>query len=127
MGDVFHSLRTDSGEQLRAALKMIDDAGAGILVYLRQEGRGIGLANEVKAYATQDAGADAVEPKLSAGFKEDLRVYGVGAQVLLQLGVRKLRLLTNHPKNIIGLQGYGLTVVEQLPLEIAPSEYSVTS
>lgn len=116
MGDVFHSLRSDSGEELRAALRIINDAGVGVLVYLRQEGKGIGLANEVRSYALRDAGADAGEANVSPGFKADLRVYGVGAQILNQLGVRKLRLLTNHPRKIIGLQGYGLTVIEQVPL-----------
>lgn len=124
MGDVFHSLRSDSGEQLRTALKIINDAGVGVFVYLRQEGRGIGLANEVKSYALQDQGADTVEANFSLGFKADLRTYGVGAQILLQLGVRKLRLLSNHPRKIIGLQGYGLTVVEQVPLEVTPSDHS---
>jgi 3,4-dihydroxy 2-butanone 4-phosphate synthase/GTP cyclohydrolase II len=122
MSDVFGSLRSDGAEQLHAALRMINESGAGVLVYLRQEGKGIGLANEVKSYALQDAGADSEEANSSAGSKVDLRVYGIGAQILTQLGVRKLRLLTNHPKKIIGLQGYGLSVVEQLPPEIATSK-----
>jgi 3,4-dihydroxy 2-butanone 4-phosphate synthase/GTP cyclohydrolase II len=118
MGDVFHSRRCAGGEQLRTALRMINDSGAGILVYLREEGLGVGLANEVKAYALQDSGVEAEDSDETQGVGANLRVYGIGAQILRELGVRKIRLLTNHPKKIVGLQGYGLTVIEQVPLVI---------
>ena len=126
LGDVFRSLRGGSGEQLRAALRAIAQAGSGVLVYLRQEGKGIGLANEIRSFALADAGASSVETNEISGFQSDLRLYGVGAQILRSLGVRKIRLLTNHPKKIVGLQGYGIEVVEQVPLEFAstePAEY----
>jgi len=122
LGDVFQSLRSDSGQQLRAALRVIAQAGRGVLVYLRQEGRGLGLVSEITSYARQDEGADAVEASETQGFHADLRLYGVGAQILRSLGVGKIRLLTNHPKKIVGLQGYGIEVVEQVPLDIATTE-----
>ncbi len=123
-GDVFGSLRCDCGDQLHRAMEIIDKEGVGILLYIRQEGRGIGLVNKLKAYVLQDQGMDTVEANIELGFKPDMRNYGIGAQVLADLGVKKMRLLTNNPKKMIGLDGYGLSIVEQIPIEIEPNEFN---
>ncbi len=119
-GDVFGSLRCDCGGQLQAAMRMVARAGNGVILYMHQEGRGIGLVNKLKAYALQDKGLDTVEANLELGFKADLRDYGIGAQILRDLGVRKMKLMTNNPKKIVGLEGYGLQVVDRIPIEMEP-------
>jgi 3,4-dihydroxy 2-butanone 4-phosphate synthase / GTP cyclohydrolase II len=121
-GDVFGSHRCDCGSQLHKALTIIQHAGRGVLVYMRQEGRGIGLLNKLKAYELQDQGKDTVEANHALGFRADLRHYGIGAQILVDLGVKNLKILTNNPKKIVGIEGYGLKVVERLPLEVPATD-----
>jgi len=124
-GDIFGSQRCDCGEQLHRAMRMVEKEGKGVIVYMRQEGRGIGLVNKIKAYALQEQGKDTVEANIELGFKPDLRDYGIGAQILVDLGVRKMRLLTNNPKKIVGLEGYGIEVIKRVPIEVDPNENNI--
>ncbi|MDI6743076.1 MAG: bifunctional 3,4-dihydroxy-2-butanone-4-phosphate synthase/GTP cyclohydrolase II [Smithella sp.] len=124
-GDLFGSLKCDCGDQLHRAMSMVQKEGKGIILYMRQEGRGIGLVNKIKAYALQAAGKDTVEANIELGFKPDLRDYGIGAQILVDLGVRKMRLLTNNPKKIVGLEGYGIEVIKRVSIEIDPNENNI--
>ncbi len=124
-GDIFASARCDCGDQLHRAMEMVQQEGKGVIVYMRQEGRGIGLVNKIKAYALQECGHDTVEANIALGFKPDLRDYGIGAQILVDLGVHKMRLMTNNPKKIVGLEGYGIEITKRVPLEIHPNENNI--
>ncbi len=114
-GDIFASRRCDCGDQLHRAMKMVEEEGKGVIVYMRQEGRGIGLVNKIKAYALQEEGQDTVEANIASDLKPDLRDYGIGAQILVDLGVHKMRLMTNNPKKIVGLEGYGIEITKRIP------------
>jgi 3,4-dihydroxy 2-butanone 4-phosphate synthase/GTP cyclohydrolase II len=124
-GDVFHSLRCDCGDQLETALQRIDVEGRGVLLYMAQEGRGIGLLNKLRAYELQEQGRDTVEANVELGFAPDLRDYGVGAQILADLGLTSIKIMTNNPRKLIGLEGYGLTITERVPLEADPTHQNV--
>jgi len=123
-GDIFGSLRCDCGPQLHKAMARMEEEGSGVLLYIRQEGRGIGLVNKIKAYSLQETGLDTVEANEELGFEPDMRNYGIGAQILVDLGVRKMRLLTNNPKKMVGLEGYGLSITEQVPVEVEPNKFN---
>src|SRR3982751_37023 len=123
-GDVFHSLRCDCGQQLEDALSKIETEGLGVLLYLAQEGRGIGLLNKVRAYKLQEGGLDTVDANIQLGLPADLRDYGIGAQILVDLGLKSIRILTNNPKKIVGMEGYGLEVTDQIPIEQIPGEHN---
>lgn len=124
-GDIFGSERCDCGDQLHRAMEMVQEAGKGVIVYMHQEGRGIGLVNKIRAYELQERGIDTVDANIELGFKADLRDYGIGAQILVDLGVRKMRLMTNNPKKIVALEGYGIAITERVPIVIEPNENNI--